>query len=169
MELFKSTEGFAPELLKLPLQRISFNEDDNDFVTDDSYRLDMEEKLATVKLAVEEFKTNKKISDNLAAKLKKDAEEKVVAQDKVMQEEESRLRALLEKEKQEILALKMAEEEEKRAERDSIKTERNKQKLLALEKLKKEEEQFKLEEEEFAREEKERKCQALLPSTNKFI
>jgi len=33
VELFKSTEGFAPELLKLPLQRISYNEDDNDFVT----------------------------------------------------------------------------------------------------------------------------------------
>lgn len=129
--LFDKVEGVDITLMKEPIEMYSYNEEQYDFESDERYSAEMKTKVETLKKAIEEFKLKGKLSEELTAQAKKDAEQQKLIQEKAKQEALEKIR--LEKEK---LAL---EESRKREEEKRIEEEELEKKKIEKEKKRKEE------------------------------
>jgi hypothetical protein len=113
--LLKAEEGFTSELLEQPAEKISYTEESYGFDSDQAYRLEMKDKLETVKTMLAEYRKAGKINAELAEKAKREAAEQAAKAAQLKKQEEE-LRARLLREEQEAESLRQKQYEDSLAE-----------------------------------------------------
>jgi len=136
--LFDKVEGIDLALMKEPVEIYSYNEDQYDFDSDEKYALEMRAKIETLKAAIEEVRKQGKLSEEMIAKAKLDAEQQKLLQEKTKQEALERLR--IEKERMALEDSKLREEEARLEAEEAAKRKAEREKKRQEEMLKEQEE-----------------------------
>jgi len=139
--LFDKVEGIDISLMKEPIERYAYSEDQYDFDNDEVYASEMKTKVETLITLIEQTKQSGTINGELAAKAKEDAEKQKLILEQAKKDALEKQR--LEKEKQalELAAKKQEADKEAAEEAARRKTEREKRKKEDLER---EQEAFRL-------------------------
>jgi hypothetical protein len=136
--LFEKVEGVDLSLMKEPVEIFTYSEDQYDFDSDEKYAAEMRSKIETLKAAIDEIKNQGKLSEEMIAKAKKDAEQQKLLQEQANKEAQERQK--LEKERLALEAAKQKEEEEKLLAEEAAKRKAEREKKRQADLLKEQEE-----------------------------